>query len=211
MEEIKDGLIFNMHDESMPTGKVSFEEFWAWADEDTNVEWVDGEIIVLGPFTITHQELMGFLLSVMSSYVQVHQLGVVSFFGYTMRLASSARTPDLVFIANNHMKWLLDAYLDGPADLAVEIILPESAKSDREVKFAEYEAAGVSEYWLIDPNSKEAEFYQLNGNNQYQRQNLDDKGNYFSRELPGFWLKPEWLWQDPLPKARTVLHELDVL
>ena len=28
---------------------------------------------------------------------------------------------------------------------------------------------------------------------------MDGEGHYHSRVLPGFWLDPNWLWQDPLP------------
>ncbi len=28
--------------------------------------------------------------------------------------------------------------------------------------------------------------------------------------LPGFFLKPEWLWQDPLPKVAGVFKELGI-
>ena len=40
-------------------------------------------------------------------------------------------------------------YLDGPADLVVEIVSPESAGRDRGEKYYEYEAAGIPEYWLL--------------------------------------------------------------
>ncbi|RMF86648.1 MAG: Uma2 family endonuclease, partial [Nitrospinota bacterium] len=30
-------------------GKLSYEEFLAWCDEDTWAEWVDGEVILLTP------------------------------------------------------------------------------------------------------------------------------------------------------------------
>ena len=50
-------------------------------------------------------------------------------------------------------------YLDGPADVVVEIISPESRLRDRGEKFAEYEMGGVREYWLIDSERHEADWY----------------------------------------------------
>jgi hypothetical protein len=29
---------------------MTYEEFLAWADEDTRAEWVDGEVVVRGTF-----------------------------------------------------------------------------------------------------------------------------------------------------------------
>jgi hypothetical protein len=34
------------------------------------------------------------------------------------------------------------------------------------------------------------------------------KGLVHSRILPGFWLDPEWLWQDPLPDELEILQQL---
>jgi len=43
----------------------------------------------------------------------------------------------------------------------IEIISPESIVRDTEDKFEEYEAAGVKEYRLINPNRRTANFYQF--------------------------------------------------
>jgi hypothetical protein len=39
----------------------------------------------------------------------------------------------------------------------------------------------------------------------------DAGGQYRSSVLPGFWLKVDWLWQEPPPKVLDVLHELGLL
>lgn len=44
-----------------------------------------------------------------------------------------------------------ETYLDGPADLVVGIVSPDSVGRDRGEKFYEYAQGGVPEYWLIDP------------------------------------------------------------
>jgi hypothetical protein len=37
-----------------PGGKITYEEFLDWADEDTWAEWVDGEVIALSPASLLH-------------------------------------------------------------------------------------------------------------------------------------------------------------
>ena len=44
-----------------PPGKMTYEEFLAWADEDTWAEWVNGEVIILSPASKRHQDLVTFL------------------------------------------------------------------------------------------------------------------------------------------------------
>ena len=69
----------------------------------------------------------------------------------------------MLFVATERRERIQSAYLDGPADLAVEIVSPESIARDRGDKFAEYEAGGVREYWLMNPARREALFYQFSG------------------------------------------------
>ncbi|MDW8290080.1 MAG: Uma2 family endonuclease, partial [Armatimonadota bacterium] len=71
------------------------------------------------------------------------------------------RSPDILFVSQQNLHRLKPTYLDGPADLVVEIISPESEERDRTQKFSEYERGGVREYWLIDPEKRLAEFYVL--------------------------------------------------
>lgn len=88
-----------------------------------------------------------------------------------------------------------------------ELISDESARRDRIDKLAEYGAAGVPEYWLFDPRPRQhrAEFYRLGAEGRYEAVLADAEGRYHSLVLPGFWLKPDWLWQDPLPKPAALL------
>ncbi len=44
-----------------PQGKMTFEEFLEWCDEDTWAEWVDGEVQVVSPASDKHQDIADFL------------------------------------------------------------------------------------------------------------------------------------------------------
>ena len=93
----------------------------------------------------------------------------------------------------------------------IEIVSPESVGRDRGDKFVEYEAAGVREYWLIDPEREQAGFYHLAGTGRYRLVTLDDDGLFRSTVLPNFWLRVGWLWQESLPKVLDVIRELGLL
>lgn len=187
---------------------MTFDEFLEWADEDTLAEWVDGEVILLSPAGDKHQDIVSFLDAVLRPFVEVFRLGVIRVAPFQMRLAQSSREPDLLFVADAHRGRIQPTYLDGPADLAVEVLSPESVGRDRGEKFYEYERAGISEYWLIDPQTQRAEFYQLDTAGRYQLASLTVDGVYASRALPGFWLRVAWLWQDELPPVDDVLLEV---
>ena len=184
--------------------RMTYEEFLAWADEDTLAEWVDGEVIMTSPASLTHQIITRFLTSILDAYAQHHDLGVVLPSPFQMKLPDGpGREPDVLFVSKAHLDRLKDTYLDGPADLVVEIISRESVGRDRGEKYVEYAQAGIPEYWLIDPEARWAEFYHLE-EGRYRHAFAGEEGRYESIALPGLWLDVTWLWQDPPPSVLEV-------
>jgi Uma2 family endonuclease len=119
--------------------------------------------------------------------------------------------PDLLFIARRRSILVEHTYVDGPADMVVEIISPESADRDRVEKLLEYQTAGIPEYWLIDPQRQKAEFYVLRGNGKYALAPLAKDGKFHSTVITGFSFRVEWLWQTPFVRTDDVLRELGLM
>lgn len=193
--------------------KISYEEFLERIDENPHVEWVDGEIIEMSPIFERHEDLSGFLKPLVRHFAEAYNLGVVRGEPFQMKPALSlpGRAPDFFFVATAHLDRLRSTYLEGPADLVVEIISPESRARDRGDKFFEYEAAGIPEYWLLDPIREQAEFYQLDPGGIYRPAVLDAQGRYQSVVLPGLWLQVSWLWQTPLPPLLSILKAWELI
>ena len=193
--------------------QMSYEEFLDWCDEDTLAEWVDGQVIMTSPASYRHQEIVDFFVQTLGIYVQQQQLGRIISAPFQMKLSvsRSGREPDVLFISQEHLDRLKGTYLDGPADLAVEWFRQRVACETRGEKLAEYEMGGVREYWIIDPDQQRVDYYVLATDGRYERQRADTHGVYRSEIVSGFWLKEEWLWQEPPPLALTVLRELKVV
>lgn len=193
-----------------PVLKMTYEEFLDWADEDTYAEWVDGEVELMSPASENHQDISDFLTAILRVYMEDHDAGRVLSAPFQMKLTPnvrSGREPDQMFVAKNNLGRIKRNYIDGPADLVVEIVSPESVLRDRGAKYAEYEAGGVREYWIIDNLSQRADFFVLDAEGRYQRATPDADGKYTSAVLPDFWISIGWLWQTPLPLVRQVLRE----
>lgn len=193
--------------------KMTYDEYLAWAGEENFLaEWVAGEVIVHMPATQLHQSVSAFLYTLLKLFVEMFRLGRVFYAPFEMKLSPSgpAREPDVLFVSTANLSQLTERRLNGPADLVIEIVSDDSVTRDREDKFFEYEAAGLPEYWIIDPRPqrRRAYFYQLDDRGRYQPVTLDANDAYHSRLLPGFWLKPDWLWQDPLPDPLTALTQV---
>ena len=117
---------------------------------------------------------------------------------FVMRLGDNSFTPDGHLIGRQATERLFERYLHGPADLVIEVLLPGRDEQDRVVKRGFYEAGGVPEYWLVDPEAQTIDFLQLEGGG-YRPQALAADGRYRPTSVPGLALVPDRLWQDSLP------------
>jgi len=192
---------------------ITFQEFLAEVDGGVHAELEDGEVIFMSPASRNHQHLFGWLYSVLRHYVRHFSIGELlpAPFSVRLRETGQVREPDILFVQSKNRTRVLETYVDGPPDLVVEIISPESIDRDRGRKFVEYEAESIPEYWLIDPIREQAEFYRLGKDSRYHQALPDANGIFYSESVPGFWLRTAWLWEDPLPSELDVLRELGVL
>jgi Uma2 family endonuclease len=192
---------------------MTYEEFLTKLDEDTHAEWVDGEVTVFMPPKIAHQLVSTFLVGLLSFYTRLLDLGKVLAAPCEMLLVPGriSREPDVLFVAKAHLNRLTEDRLEGPADLVIELLSDSSVTRDRDRKFYEYQEAGIPEYWVFDPRpgKQRADFYQLSAAGKYEVVALDRSGRYHSAVLPGFWIKPEWAWQDPQPDYITLLAQIN--
>lgn len=188
---------------------MSYEEFLAYGDDTTHAEWVNGEVIVFLPPHLRHQHTLAFLLELLRRFCRMGNLGAIVVAPFEMRVTPDgpAREPDLLFVANDHLERLTERKLDGAADLVIEIVSESSAIRDRIEKFAEYQAAGIPEYLILDPRPgwQRVDFYALGPDGKYQAILPDEDDRYHSRVLPGFWFQADWFWQDPLPNPDELL------
>jgi Uma2 family endonuclease len=179
--------------------RMTFEQFIEWCTEETLAEWVDGEVFSMTAPGKAHQNLSGFLYALIRLFLELHRLGEVISAPFKMKLPSrpSGRQPDLMFVKTEHLGRFNDSFLDGPADLVVEVTSSSTIGVDRGDKFYEYETACIPEYWLIDADRQRAEFYQLGEGGVYHLVLSGKEGVYISKVLTGFVLRVEWLWQQP--------------
>jgi Uma2 family endonuclease len=98
-------------------------------------------------------------------------------------------------------------HVDGPPDLAMEIVSPESVERAYEKKRKQYEQAGVPEYWIIDEDMKKVTLLRLDARGKY-REVRPRRGILRSQVVPGFWVRVEWLWQETRPDNLEALKQI---
>ncbi len=75
--------------------------------------------------------------------------------------------PDLVVICND--RGLKGTGYHGVPELIIEISSPSTSRKDKVLKFNIYEAAGVKEYWILEPEGKFVSVFTLQENKRYGR------------------------------------------
>ncbi|HVC92168.1 MAG TPA: Uma2 family endonuclease [Pirellulales bacterium] len=193
-----------------PPGPLTEEEFLDWCDEDTKAEWVDGKVVLMSPANVQHALLSGFFYRVLSDFVDHHRLGTAFNSDLMIRLKDGRlRIPDLSFLTNQGMAMLSEKLCDGAPELLAEIVSPDSKHRDWHDKYAEYEAEGVAEYWIVDPLEDRLAAFTLRDGKRYSPIAEKD-GKIASIVVRGFYLRPAWLFGDEIAKVADVLKELTV-
>jgi Uma2 family endonuclease len=191
--------------------RMTEAEFDAWCTPDTRAEYVDGKVILMSPVVPEHGKLDRFFIALLTLFLELRPQGELVGPEVQARLRPGLRrVPDLFYVTREHAGRIGATLVEGAPDLAIEIVSTESIARDWRDKFLEYQAAGVREYWIVDPAARVVHLYVLDAEGRYQQQEEQD-GRLVSTVLEGFWLKPEWLWQEPLPKVMDCLRELGVL
>jgi Uma2 family endonuclease len=192
---------------------MTYEAFWALdTGGGPKVEWVDGEAIVHMTTLTRHARQTGFSFNLLSGFVRIFDLGEVfaDQLGMDIPVRPSVRAPDILFVAREHAALLQRRGLFGAADLIMEFASQDSITRDYREKYEEYRRAGVREYIIVD--SREGKhrfvFYRLDANGDYAEVTPDTEGRYHSSVLPGFWINPDWFWQEPLPIVEDVLFDI---
>ncbi len=123
-----------------------------------------------------------------------HQFAHVSGRDVVVRLGEDALTPDVFAVGSQRAHRLNEHYLDGPANLVVEILLPGHETYDGDIKRCRYAAAGVEDFWIIDPRRRSAEFLRLAAQ-QYRACAADADGKYRPATFPGLAFQLDLLWK----------------
>ena len=186
---------------------MSYEAYLSY-EESVRSEWVDGEVVIYMPPKAEHQRIVEFLYTLLNLFVQLSNLGLVRVSPFEVKLweEGPSREPDIFFVSGASLSKFSPERFSGAPELVIEIISPSSLFIDRDVKFREYERAGVKEYWVIDsrPDKARADFFSLGEANRYDLFATETDEKVGSKVVEGFWLRPEWLWQPDLNPLKVL-------
>jgi Uma2 family endonuclease len=187
---------------------ISYEDFCWLVKDGQKADLIDGVIYMASPDNMDANLLSAWLIRLLGDYIELKNLGELAHSRAAFRLDNkNAPEPDIAFIARDRCHLIQRGGVEGPPDVAIEIVSPESVDRDYKKKRLQYEKFGVKEYWILDEVTETVTWYRLDRKGKF-REVRPKKGVLHSAAIPGFWMRPEWLWQDPRPSKFDVLKEL---
>jgi Uma2 family endonuclease len=189
-------------------GPHTFDDFCFLIDKGQKADLLDGAIYLDPPESPDANQLFFWLLGLVDNFVDLKELGRVFGSRVAFRIDDlNGLEPDIAFIMKRRLHLVRANYVDGAPDWALEIVAAESADRDYHKKRIIYQEADVSEYWIVDEYLKKVIQLRLDDQGKY-RAVRSRQGKLHSRVLPGFWIRPDWLWQEPRPKNVDVLSQV---
>lgn len=188
---------------------ISVDQFLELLGEDDHLELVNGTVYRPFDVSIAHEDLFGWLLVLMRLYVEAQGLGRIYGSRTKMRVsATSAREPDIAFVAAASLDRLRRLEIAGAADLVVEIVESSASRREAVVKQAQYEELGVPELWVVDIARRQLRHFVLD-QGRYVELPIDPGGEVEPRGIPGLRLNVAWLFQGPdFPSSLDVANRL---
>ena len=165
-------------------GAWSEEEYLRF-NENRLLEFEDGFVRVLPMPTTSHQQIVVFLLQLLLAYIGSTSAGQVLMAPLKVRIGPKKyREPDLLFMLKRNASRIHEQFWDG-ADLVVEVVSPDHPPRDYEEKRADYAKAGISEYWIVDPEHRRVLVLALNGDTYVEYSRAEVQGIATSKLLAG--------------------------
>jgi Uma2 family endonuclease len=138
-------------------------EVYKMLPEGTLAELINGTLYMSPSPTKKHQLSVRELAFAIHQFVKSNKLGEVYFAPYDVFLDEHLNVvqPDIIYIGNHKREIDKDDGIHGAPDLIVEVLSAGNSRHDKIIKKDLYEKFGVQEYWIVDPQTKEALGYTL--------------------------------------------------
>ena len=160
--------------------------FYAEMTPEQKVEFIDGEVILHSPARVEHLDVTVAILTLLHTYVRRRRSGSVYSEKCLCVFPRNDYEPDVVFFGPEKAARILPKTMKFPIpDLVVEVLSDSTASRDRGVKFQDFEAHGVIEYWIVDADTKTVEQYTRQGE-RLELAMKSSSGELRSVSVPGF-------------------------
>ena len=162
------------------------ERFYGEVTEDGSFEFINGKVIMHSPARDKHSLIVQNLVRLLSTFVEINALGMVRSEKALCVFPRNDYEPDIAFFGRKKAQTITGDTLKYPIpDFIVEVLSETTAKNDRGVKYQDYAAHGVGEYWIVDPDAESVEQF-VPKSGRYAKARRQKSGAVASEVVTGF-------------------------
>jgi Uma2 family endonuclease len=150
--------------QSIPQGKIvlTYDDYCLLPNDCNRYEILDGELSVTPATRTKHQSISSHLHRILANHIVANRLGDIYAAPTDLILApTTVVQPDLIFVGNDRRHIITERAIEGPPTLLIEILSPTTHRTDRLTKVQLYAKYQVPHYWVVDPDQRTLEAYEL--------------------------------------------------
>lgn len=188
--------VLSLLQQEMDEERERRQKFYQEMTPEQKIEFIDGEVVLHSPARNRHLDATLQIASLLSTYVRIGKLGTVKVEKCLCVFTRNDYEPDIVFFGRAKADGLLPDTLKFPVpDLIVEVVSSSTEERDRGVKFEDYAASGVGEYWIVDAEDSVVEQYVLR-EGEYELKLKSSSGRLRSEVISGFEIEIEAMFDE---------------
>lgn len=178
--------------------KLMTVDQWAALDEDVEGELVDGVLEEEEMPSILHEAIVVWLGAILGAWAR-RRRGFATASETKLAVGPRrGRKPDLSIFLPPNLPAASDTLVRVPAHVVIEIVSPRprDTRRDRVEKLADYARAQVHYYWIVDPQLRSLEVYELGRDGRYAVALTATAGRPRVPGCPGLRLDLTALWNE---------------
>ena len=175
---------------------LTYADLVALPADGKRYELHEGEIYVTASPRPRHQLVVGNLYLIIAEHVRRRGLGEVFVSPIDVILTDvNVLVPDLVYLDASRLERISGRGIEGAPTLAIEVLSPSTAATDRGIKRQLAAKYGVPHYWIVDADTRVIATYYLVGTSYEAGPRLDSDVPVALPPFTDLLFEPREVWR----------------
>jgi Uma2 family endonuclease len=164
----------------------TYQDYQNLTEDDHRYQVINGELIMTPSPVPLHQRISRRLTTLLNAHVGQHDLGEVFYAPLDVVLDNyNVFQPDILFVSHKNANVITKKNIQGAPDLVIEILSPSTGYYDLIEKKEAYAKFGTREYWIVDPQKKWVEVFEIRDGDFESKGRFGAKESFKSAVIPG--------------------------
>jgi Uma2 family endonuclease len=174
---------------------LTYDDYAALPNDGRRYELHEGELSVSPAPSPRHQRVVLNIAVILDHHVKVRRLGEIYVSPIDCIMSTiTVVQPDIVYVDTEHLGSISRRGIEGAATLAIEVLSPSTADTDRRTKLQLYAKHGVPHYWIVDLDTRVIEAYRLTEGHYEPTDRMEGTTPTTLVPFPDLTLDPAAIW-----------------